>query len=123
MENYPHGERTETNMAKYILSAFADEVTSVFEDQLKYVNKQGIGYIELRNLDGTNVSSLTIEDAKKYKALMDKYGVKASAIGSPIGKIDITADQTEHFNLFMHTLDLADIFRSEEHTSELQSLQ
>lgn len=99
-------------MAKYILSAFADEVTSVFEDQLKYVNKQGIGYIELRNLDGTNVSSLTIEDAKKYKALMDKYGVKASAIGSPVGKIDITADQTEHFELFMHTLDLADIFET-----------
>lgn len=99
-------------MAKYILSAFADEVTSVFEDQLKYVNKQGIGYIELRNLDGTNVSSLTIEDAKKYKAMLDKYGVKVSAIGSPIGKIDITADQTEHFELFMHTLDLADIFET-----------
>ena len=99
-------------MAKYILSAFADEVTSVFEDQLKYVNKQGIGYIELRNLDGTNVSSLTIEDAKKYKAMLDKYGVKVSAIGSPIGKIDITADQTEHFGLFMHTLDLADIFET-----------
>ncbi len=99
-------------MAKYILSAFADEVTSVFEDQLKYLNKQGIGYIELRNLDGTNVSSLTIEDAKKYKALMDKYGIKASAIGSPIGKIDITADQTEHFELFRHTLDLADIFET-----------
>ena len=99
-------------MAKYILSAFADEVTSVFEDQLKYLNKQGIGYIELRNLDGTNVSSLTIEDAKKYKALMDKYGIKASAIGSPIGKIDITADQTEHFELFSHTLDLADIFET-----------
>ena len=113
MEEYPHNERTDfLIMAKYILSAFADEVTSVFEDQLKYVNKQGIGYIELRNLDGTNVSSLTIEDAKKYKALMDKYGVKASAIGSPVGKIDITADQTEHFELFMHTLDLADIFET-----------
>ena len=112
MEDYPPSERTEITMAKYILSAFADEVTSVFEDQLKYLNKQGIGYIELRNLDGTNVSSLTLEDAKNYKALMDKYGIKASALGSPIGKIDITADQTEHFELFMHTLDLADIFET-----------
>ena len=112
MEDYPLIERTEMTMAKYILSAFADEVTSVFEDQLKYLNKQGIGYIELRNLDGTNVSSLTIEDAKKYKALMDKYGIKASAIGSPIGKIDIKGDHEEHLSLLKHTLDLADIFET-----------
>lgn len=99
-------------MAKYILSAFADEVTSVFEDQLKYLNKQNISYIEPRNLDGTNVSSLTIEDAKKYKKMMDDYGIKANSLGSPIGKVNIAEDQSEHFKLFMHTLDLADIFET-----------
>ena len=97
-------------MAKYILSAFADEVTSVFEDQLKYLNKQGIKYIEPRNVDGTNVSSLTIEQAKAAKALMDKYGIKAYSLGSPIGKYDITKDQTPHWEQFLHTLDLAEIF-------------
>ncbi len=112
MEKYPPSERTEIIMAKYILSAFADEVTSVFEDQLKYLNKQGIGYIELRNLDGTNVSSLTIEQAKEYKAMLDKYGVKVSAIGSPVGKIDIKGDHEEHLALLKHTLDLADIFET-----------
>lgn len=97
-------------MAKYILSAFADEVTNVFEDQLKYLNKQGIKYIEPRNVDGTNVSSLTIEQAKAAKALMDKYGIKAYSLGSPIGKYDITKDQTSHWEQFLHTLDLAEIF-------------
>lgn len=97
-------------MAKYILSAFADEVTSVFEDQLKYLNKQGIKYIEPRNVDGTNVSSLTIEQAKAAKALMDKYGIKAYSLGSPIGKYDITKDQGPHWEQFLHTLDLAEIF-------------
>lgn len=97
-------------MAKYILSAFADEVTSVFEDQLKYLNKQGIKYIEPRNVDGTNVSSLTIEQAKAAKALMDKYGIKAYSLGSPIGKYDITKDQAPHWEQFLHTLDLAEIF-------------
>ena len=97
-------------MAKYVLSAFADEVTSVFEDQLKYLNKQGIKYIEPRNVDGTNVSSLTIEQAKAAKALMDKYGIKAYSLGSPIGKYDITKDQGPHWEQFLHTLDLAEIF-------------
>lgn len=97
-------------MAKYILSAFADEVTNVFEDQLKYLNKQKIEYIEPRNIDGTNVSSLTIEQAKQAKALMDKYGIKAYSLGSPIGKYDITKNQDEHWKQFLHTLDLAEIF-------------
>ena len=97
-------------MAKYVLSAFADEVTSVFEDQLKYLNKQGIKYIEPRNVDGTNVSSLTIEQAKAAKALMDKYGISAYSLGSPIGKYDITKDQGPHWEQFLHTLDLAEIF-------------
>ena len=48
----------------------------------------------------------------QIKPVMEKYGIKVSSIGSPIGKIDITADQTEHFALFMHTLDLADIFET-----------
>ncbi len=99
-------------MAKYVLSAFADEVTNVFEDQLKYLNKQNIGYIEPRNIDGTNVSSLTIEEAKSAKALMDKYGIKAYSLGSPIGKYDITKNQDEHWKQFLHTLDLAEIFEA-----------
>ncbi len=100
-------------MAKYVLSAFADEVTPVFEEQLKYLNKQDIKFIEPRNVDGTNVSSLTTEQAKAAKALMDKYGIKAYSLGSPIGKYDITADQTAHWEQFLHTLDLAEIFEAE----------
>lgn len=99
-------------MAKYVLSAFADEVTNVFEEQLKYLNKHKIGYIEPRNIDGTNVSSLTLDEAKNAKKLMDDYGVKAYSIGSPVGKVDITGDLEEHMKLFRHTLDIAEIFES-----------
>ncbi len=99
-------------MAKYVLSAFADEVTPVFADQIKYAKKQGFKYLELRNMDETNISSITLEQAKEYKKQLDEAGLKVSAIGSPIGKIDITEDQTEHFELFRHTMDLADIFET-----------
>lgn len=99
-------------MARYVLSAFADEVTNVFEDQLKYLKKNDIGYIEPRNIDGTNVSSLTLDEAKNAKALMDKYGIKAYSVGSPVGKVDITGNLEEHMKLFRHTLDIADVFEA-----------
>ena len=62
-------------MANFVLSAFADEVSPVFDEQLKYLKKQNIDYIEPRNIDGTNVSSLTLEQAKEAKAKMDKNGI------------------------------------------------
>ncbi len=100
-------------MAKFVLSAFADEVTPVFEDQLKYLNKQDIKFIEPRNIDGTNVSSLTIEQAKAAKAKMNAYGIGASSVGSPIGKINVVTDDFDaHMELFRHTLDLAEIFET-----------
>lgn len=99
-------------MAKYVLSAFADEVTPVFADQIAYAKKQGFKYLELRNMDGTNISSITLEQARDYKKMLDEAGLGVSSIGSPIGKIDITEDRTEHFKLFLHTLELAEIFET-----------
>ena len=88
-------------MANFVLSAFADEVSPVFDEQLKYLKKQNIGYIEPRNIDGTNVSSLTLEQAKEAKAKMDKNGIGVSSIGSPIGKINVVTDDFyEHFKEF-----------------------
>ena len=92
-------------MANFVLSAFADEVSPVFDEQLKYLKKQ--------NIDGTKVSSLTLEPAKDDTAKMDKNGIGVSSIGSPIGKINVVTDDfDEHFKLFEHTLDIADIFEA-----------
>ncbi len=100
-------------MAKFLLSAFADEVSPEFDKQLEYLKKQDIKFIEPRNIDGTNVSSLTLDEAKAAKAKMNKFGIGTSSIGSPVGKIDIVNDDfDEHFKLFMHTLDLAEVFET-----------
>ena len=100
-------------MAEYILSAFADEVSPEFDKQLEYLKHADIKFIEPRNIDGTNVSSLTLDQAKNSKAKMDKYGIGASSIGSPVGKVNIVTDDLDaHMKLFEHTLDLAEIFES-----------
>ena len=86
-------------MGKFILSAFADEYDADFETQLKGLNSFGIKYIELRFVDGKNISALTDSELERVKALLNMYGVKVSAIGSPLGKIRLDEDIDVHIEL------------------------
>ena len=86
-------------MVKYVLSAFADEYDQDFQTQLIALNGYGIKYIEIRGVNGKNVSLLSDEEVENVKNLLDKYGIKVSAIGSPIGKIHIDGDMNEHFDM------------------------
>ena len=83
-------------MGDFILSAFADEYCDSFEEQLKALNRFGIGYIEIRHVDGKNISVLTETEVKEAKAKLDFFGIKASAVGSPIGKIRLGGDIGAH---------------------------
>ena len=83
-------------MAKIIMSAFADEYATSFEEQLQGMREFGIQYIELRHADGINVSCMTAEQIQNVKALLDKYGIGVSAIGSPLGKIKLDEDMNAH---------------------------
>lgn len=99
-------------MANFILSAFADEVTPVFTDQLEYLKSRNIGYIEPRNIDGTNVSSLSDEQIKDTKKKLDSYGIGVSSIGSPIGKINLDDNFDEHLALLERTIEIAKFFET-----------
>ena len=83
-------------MSKIIMSAFADEYATAFEEQLQGMRDFGIQYIELRHADGINVSCMTAEQIKNIKELLDKYGIGVSAIGSPLGKIKLDEDMNAH---------------------------
>ena len=83
-------------MNKLILSAFADEYADDLKEQCEALNKFGIEYIELRGVNGKNVSVLTANEVKEAKKTLDDYGIKVSSIGSPLGKIDINGDLNGH---------------------------
>ena len=51
-------------MINFRLSAFADEYSPEFDKQIEGLKKNGIGLIEVRGIDGTNVSQITLEKAK-----------------------------------------------------------
>ncbi len=73
-----------------IISGFADEICTDFEEQLKTVTELGMGYICLRAADGRGIAEYTAEEAReRLLPKLQKAGVKVSSIGSPIGKVDI----------------------------------
>ena len=96
-------------MAKFILSAFADEASPMLDKQIKALQEEGISLIELRGVDGKNVSNLTIEEAKAVKAKLDAAGIRLSALGSPYGKASLGVAFDEHLALFQHGLELCKV--------------
>ena len=97
-------------MARFILSAFSDEASPVFDEQIKALVRNGIGLMEPRGVDGKGILSLTDDEAKTAKEKLDAAGIGVSAIGSPIGKIGITDDFAPHFETFKRAVELAHVF-------------
>ena len=86
-------------MAKIILSAFADEYSASFTEQLEGMRSFGIEHVEIRGVDGKNVSTLTPCEVKELKSKLNHYGIGASAIGSPVGKVQLDGDLDEHLEM------------------------
>ena len=100
-------------MAKFVLSAFADEYSPMIDEQIVGLKKNGIGCLEIRGVDGTNIADISTEKAKEVKKKLDDAGIKVMAIGSPIGKIRLDDSMKDHLVLFRHVAELAHILDCE----------
>ena len=83
-------------MANLILSAFSDEYADGLVEQCKALNDFGISYMEMRGVNGKNVSTLTKAEILEAKRTLLDYGIKVSSNGSPLGKIKIDGDLKGH---------------------------
>ncbi len=79
-------------MAKFVLSAFADEAGPSLDEQISALKGNGIHYIEPRNIDGKCIVDFSDEELLAIKARLDENGIKVGSLGSPIGKYPITDD-------------------------------
>ena len=79
-------------MAKFVLSAFADEAGPSLDEQISALKGNGISYIEPRNIDGKCIVDFSDEELLAIKARLDENGIKVGSLGSPIGKYPITDD-------------------------------
>lgn len=95
-------------MAIFRLSAFADEYSPNFDEQIKGLLANGIHLMEPRGIDGVNISDLSKEKMLEVKAKLDAAGIGISALGSPIGKIRIDEDFEAHKDKLRRTCEIAD---------------
>ncbi|MBR2646956.1 MAG: sugar phosphate isomerase/epimerase [Clostridia bacterium] len=94
-------------MIKIKLCAFSDEADASLEGQIAALRRNNVPYMEMRNVNGKNVTELTLDEAKDVRKQLDENGIKVWSIGSPIGKVDINTDFDEYLKLVKHTCELA----------------
>ena len=94
--------------------AFADEASPNIDEQILALKRNGLQGLEIRNVDGVNVSDITLEKAKEVKQKLSSNGLVTWSIGSPIGKINIENDDfSAHTEKLKHTLEIANILEAQ----------
>ena len=89
------------------ISGFSDEIASDINVQFEALGKLNMKYFEPRFINGKSISVLNDEEVIALKAKMDECGIKASSIGSPVGKIKLTDDFDAHFEMFKRVVKTA----------------
>lgn len=98
-------------MAK--IYAFADEASPMIDQQIEAMNRNSLNGLEIRNVDGTNVSEITVEKAVEVRKKLEDNGLSVWAVGSPIGKTDINGNFQKDIESFKHTLEIAHTLNAE----------
>lgn len=93
----------------WTLSAFTDEAGASCEEQIAAAKRAGLNFLDIRAVDGHNISVLPIEVAREVKAKLDAAGIKVQMFGSPLGKIDIADDQESDLTKLRHMAELAPV--------------
>lgn len=101
-------------MGKWIISAFADEHSNDLAGQIAALQSFHISHIELRFLDGRNVADLTPPEAKTVKQQLDAGGIRVSAVGSPLGKINLADDFAAHLEKARQVFETANILQTDQ---------
>lgn len=92
------------------ISAFADEIGPDLKLQMDTCEAHGVRHIDVRGIDGVNVSSMALAQAGEYSRRMRDRGFAVPCIGSPLGKITMDDDFDAHLELLRHTCEVAGVF-------------
>jgi sugar phosphate isomerase/epimerase len=76
----------------WTLSGFGDEIDPDLAVQVAVLKALGASYIEVRSAWGTNVVDLDDEQLDKLRSFLKSQDMAASAVASPIGKVDVSLD-------------------------------
>jgi sugar phosphate isomerase/epimerase len=91
----------------FVLTGFADEISPELSEQLSTLAAEHISHLELRSLWSVNVADLADQQIARARGMLADAGVGVSAIGSPIGKIDIRAPIGAELDRLRRVADIA----------------
>ena len=89
--------------------AFADEASPSIDGQIAAMLRNHLEGLEIRDVDGQNVSDISADKAREVRRKLDDNGLVCWSIGSPIGKIEITDSFAPHLEKLKHTVEIARI--------------
>ncbi len=95
-------------MAQFLISAFADESGADLSHQIAALQRNGLRYIEIRNVNG-NVLEKTEDEVREIATQLSEAGISVSSFGSPIGKREINGDFQAQLEEFRHALRICQI--------------
>ena len=90
------------------ISGFSDEISENIDVQFETLNRLGIKWFEPRGVNGINIANLSDDERSRLLEKMNIYQINVSSIGSPIGKVKIEEDYSEHFERFKRVVDTAE---------------
>jgi sugar phosphate isomerase/epimerase len=91
----------------WTLSGFADEISPDLDEQCQVLTDLGMGWLEFRSAWDRNVLDLDDAELERVGKTLQRYGLRTSSIGSPIGKIGIHDDFDAHLVRFDRALHVA----------------
>ncbi len=92
---------------------FADESSSMIDEQINAMQRNGLAGLEIRNIDGTWIRNAEVNKIREVKVKMDNAGLETWSIGSSIGKIDIeTGDFPAHLENLKKMIEFAHILEA-----------
>lgn len=93
--------------------AFADEADAKIDGQIAAMKRNRLNGLEIRGVDGENISDITPEKAKEVRKKLEDNGLIVWSLGSPIGKIKIEDDFAAHLEKLKHTLEIGNLLGAE----------
>ena len=86
------------------LTGFADEASPDFATQIKATRELGWHFIECRNINGKNLSTLSEDEFQKMCDMLDEADVKINCFGSGVANWNKHPRSEEHFQASLKEL-------------------
>jgi sugar phosphate isomerase/epimerase len=93
-----------------VLSAFADEISDVLDEQITVLRRESVGYVDMRGVEGRNVLDLSQREAREVRDTLDRNDIGIAALASPVGKCPVGTPLGELRERLEHAAALAHVF-------------